>query len=140
MKQHIAAGIALAAALLIMNAPANAGLGERMHAFKTEGLVDGKFRSNNVIRATATSRAYANINLGGKALLKLAEMAQEKGFSRFAVTKNQCSQMLVYGTAVTEECRLVAQMIKEGETVQPDGKNPVEYYDVSKVLGNQIAS
>lgn len=105
-----------------------------MHAFKTGGLVDGKFRGNNVIRATATSRPFANANLGGKALIKLAEMAQEKGFARFGVTKNQCSQMLVYGSPVTEECRLVAQMIREGETVQPDGKNSVEYYEVSKVL------
>lgn len=101
------------------------------------GEAYGKYRSKNVIRATALARPDLHVDLLGNALRKLAEMSKDKGFPRFGVTKSQCSTTLVNHSPTLSQCRIVAQMVAADEEARPNRKEPVTYYLVDQVLAGR---
>ena len=54
------------------------------------------------------------------------------------VKVSDCGQLTMYGSAVNSQCRLLGQMLSEGETARPEGKREISYFRVTDVLGGTI--
>lgn len=65
-------------------------------------------------------------------------MADAKGFPRIGMTKQNCGTHTLNGARLSHSCRILFQMVKDGEKAQPEGKRSVIYYSVASILGGQI--
>lgn len=139
MKAVFAAIIAASFAVTATAASAQlGGLLGKSFGFQ-EGEASGTYQSDNQIRTFISAKPYDPINLYEKVIIKAAEMASEKEFSRFGVTKVNCSTTLMNGSPVAKSCYVIAVMVNDGEQVKPRGKRQVQYYDVSEVQAGRIA-
>jgi hypothetical protein len=134
--------IALAALASILSTSANAQLASLLPGplgLPKSGEAGGVYQSNNQIRTYVTSGPHDGIDLYGKAILKAAEMTGAKGYPTFAVTKHNCSTLLVNNTPSASTCYVIAIMLNDGEKAEPRGKLPVQYYSVGDVMAGTIA-
>ena len=134
---------AIGAALVVFTATeANAQFGALLGkslGMPKEGEAGGSYQANNQIRTYISSRPYAQIDLYAKVIAKASEMTAAKGFPRFGVTKVNCSTMLMNGSPVADSCYVIAVMAMPDDVVEPRGKRPVQYYEVSEVRSGRIA-
>ena len=129
----------LAAAILLAT-PAAADM-QRLRLPNGEKItLDGVYRKNNQVRVAGFSSSITSpAEVMQRALVRMAELTQAKGLPRFAVVKvSDCGQMTMYGSAVNSQCRLLRQMLSEGETARPEGKREISYFRVTDVLGGLI--
>jgi hypothetical protein len=138
MRKILLAGLAGIVAV----APAAAGavqLGSLLVGKR--GSVDAKYRDGNIIRA------HANMSRDGSpqeayrlAMVKIAEMANAKGYLRVGVTKvSDCGTLVMNGTiTVAHSCRILAQMVRADEEAKPEGKTPVVYFSVPDIMMGAI--
>ena len=131
--------VAFAAALAVA-APAAADVTRGELPTGKKVMLDNAYRKNNQIRIFAqSSRNTFPTEVMRAAVVHMAEMTQAKSLPRFAVVKiSDCGQMRMYGVAVNSQCRLIGQMLAEGETARPEGKYEMTYFRVSDVLGGNL--
>lgn len=103
-----------------------------------DGQADGRYLSNNQIRTYAVSNPHGKFDLSAAVLEKAALMAQAKQFPMFAVIKKRCSTTLFQAAPMANSCYLIAQMLKEGETVKPKRGEPVEYVMVADIISARV--
>lgn len=96
--------------------------------------LNGKFSEPNVIRVTVRVKLPAPPAMAYRvAMLKVAAMAGEKGYLRFAVVKiDDCGTLSINGSPIVQTCKIFGQVLSTGETAQPKGKDAPEYYVISK--------
>lgn len=101
--------------------------------------VIGKYRKDNVIRASAIDARNGNLQAMFRlALVELAKLSREKGYPRFAVVKvSDCGVMTVNGARAAVTCRLVGQMLRDSQAALPDGNNSITYYRTEDVLAGR---
>jgi hypothetical protein len=94
--------------------------------------LNGKFSEPNVIRVTARVRLPAPEAMAYQvAMLKVASMAGEKGYIRFAVVKiDDCGTLSINGSPIVQTCKIFGQVLSPGETAQPKGKDAPKYYNI----------
>lgn len=134
-------GIAAAAMLAITATSAHAqfgGLLGKIAGLPPEGEAGGAYQPNNQIRTYISTKPFTNIDLYGAVIVKAAEMTGAKSFTRFGVTKINCSTMLMNGSPVSKSCYIIAIMLNDGEQAKPRGKHQVHYYSVSDVQAGRI--
>ena len=139
MRRAVLLGLSIA---LAAGAPAPAG------AFQLASLLVGKldpvqakYRKGNVIRAHASfGRDRSPAEAYRAALMKIAEMAEAKGYGRIGVTKvSDCGTLMMNGTiAVAVSCRILAQMVRPGEAAKPEGDRKVVYFAVGELRAGII--
>jgi hypothetical protein len=117
----------LAALLLLLAAgpaPASAEITE----------LNGKFSEPNVIRVTARVKLPAPQAMAYQvAMLKVAAMAGEKGYLRFAVVKiDDCGTLSINGSPIVQTCKIFGQVLTTGETALSKGKDAPKYYNISR--------
>ncbi len=66
------------------------------------------------------------------ALDEVIDMTDEKGFPRFALFKNRCSQIVVNYSPRNSLCKLQAQMLRDGEVFNTKKKEIVRYFRIYK--------
>lgn len=94
----------------------------------------GTYIENNVIRALSRvvlpappATAY------GLVMLKIANMAAQKGYSRIAVVKiDDCGTVTVNRNPIAQTCKIFGQMLGAGEIAQPMGKEQITYYAIER--------
>jgi hypothetical protein len=127
-------------AAVLLATPAAAGV-QRFSLPNGERItLDGAYRKNNQVRVAGFSSSITSpAQVMQRALVRMAELTQARGLPRFAVVKvSDCGQMTMYGSAVNSQCRLLGQMLAEGENARPEGKREISYFRVTDVLGGLI--
>lgn len=106
-----------------------------MPAFAQVTVLDGKYSDDNAVRVISRVKLPAPEGAAYRiAMLKLATMTGQKGFSRFAVTKiDDCGTISINnGRPIVDTCKIFGKMLKEGEVAEPRGKEAVRYYTILK--------
>lgn len=100
--------------------------------------ISGKYREGNEVRVeTFGIRARDPGMQFNVALQTVAKLTHDKGFPRFALTKvTSCGSMTAGGGS---QCRLVARMLQEGETVPSKGGSIITYYRTEEVLAGRMS-
>ena len=98
--------------------------------------VEATYRKGNQIRAWArVSRDLSAGEAQRLAVRHIAEMTKAKGYDRFAIVKvSDCGTMMMNGIPMYHSCRLIAQMVSEGEEAKPERGQKVRYLQVAEVL------
>lgn len=103
--------------------------------------LDSAYRNNDQIRVrgSAVSSVFPS-EVMRAALVRMAELTHAKGKPRFAVVKiSDCGRLLMNGSPVSSDCRLVGQMLGEGESARPEGKREINYFRVADIMGGRLA-
>jgi len=111
----------------------------QMPAFAQVTVLDGKYSDDNVVRVISRVKLPAPEGAAYRiAMLKVATMTGQKGFSRFAVIKiDDCGTISINnGVPIVDTCKIFGKMLKEGEVAEPRGKQPVKYYTIRKGDGD----
>lgn len=100
--------------------------------------ISGKYREGNEIRVETAGIGRRDpgeqYNL---TLHTVAQLSRDKGFPRFALTKiTSCGLMTAGGQS---QCRMVARMLKEGETLPSQGGRVITYYRTEEVLAGRMS-
>lgn len=139
MHKNIVVTAALLASLATARADAQfAGLLRKPLGMPAIGEAGGAYQSNNQIRTFIFADPYDRINLYKKIIIKAGEMAKDKGYPAFGVTKYNCSTLLVNGMPRSNSCYAIAIMTDNGIEVKQRGQRKVQYYNVSDVLSGII--
>ncbi|MEO0439644.1 MAG: hypothetical protein AAF067_02090 [Pseudomonadota bacterium] len=114
-------------------------MGDLLFGKKFSESAYGKYRKNNVIRVNSIAdRSESVSDAFRRAMVKAAKMADAKGFPRIGMTKQTCGTQTLNGARLSHTCRILFQMVEDGEEAKPEGKRSVIYYSVASILRGQI--
>ena len=105
-------------------------------AFAQVTVLNGKYTEGNIIRVVSRVKMPAPPSSAYTvAMLKVATMAGQKGFSRLAVVKiDDCVSLGINNSSpIVQTCKIFGQMVIEGEIASPKGRDPVKYYSLRKM-------
>lgn len=127
--------IICAVALTTIAAPAVAqgGFGA-LFKMPADGEAEGRYLSNNRIRTYAIADPEDMFDLTAAIREKAALMAQAKQFSNLAIIKQRCATTLFMGIPKATSCYMIANMLRDGETIASKNGDTVEYISVSDVI------
>ena len=99
-------------------------------------MLEGKYTEENIIRVVSRVKMPGPPATAYKvAMLKVATMAGQRGFSRFAVVKvDDCVTLGINNSLpIVRTCKIFAKMVADGEIAEPKGKDPFKYSAIQKV-------
>ena len=134
---HILAGLAILAAV-----PAQAEEAPEMTELQPGEHVSAHYRSKDRLKVFVRVPAHKSALYARElALEHMARMTQAKGFDRFAVTKlSSCGSMVLtrngtpMGGPMHHQCRLLGEMLREGEEPKKIGKHEIKHFTVAEAL------
>ena len=109
---------------LTFSYPANAETSDRSTVFSSA------YKKSNQILVFSVGGPYDNPY--PVALDEIIDMTDQKGFSRFTLFKNKCSQIVVNNSPRNSFCKLQAQMLRDGEVFNIKKKEIVRYFRIYK--------
>jgi hypothetical protein len=109
---------------LMFNHPANAETSDRSSVFSSA------YKKSDQILVVSVGGPYDNPY--PVALDRIIDMTDEKEFSRFALFKNRCSQIVVNNSPRNSFCKLQAKMLRDGEIFNIKKKEIVRYFRIYK--------
>lgn len=140
MEKTVRSCLTLFALMMVAPAPASAEVTRVLLPNGQKVTLDAVYRKNNEIRVfgSASSIVFPT-EVMRAAVVRMAELASARDMPRFAVVKiSDCGQLKMYGSAVNSQCRLLGQMLREGEAARPEGKREVTIFRTADVVGGRL--
>lgn len=101
--------------------------------------VNLKERDGNEVRTVAVADSGRSGTPLLYALHATAAKAQERGFTRIAVTAiSDCGIVRMHGMPMYQQCRVLAQLVGPNESARADNLADVRYLDVARVLAQPL--
>ena len=102
----------------------------------TEGVTSADYKDDQQLRVSSFYPANRSGAVYQEAFDRVVEMVADQGIKRFALIRRKCETTRMtqpVNREIGSSCVLWAQMLEEGETAEPKGKNDeVSYYVISE--------